>query len=191
MDSTFSFSRIIASRGYHIYMHTTWEKANVNDKVFVQLETNIESIKIDPYCCAFKIRDESKNYITVGHIPREISRFVYFFIKEENAMVDGYLLSTQYRQSPIPAGGLEVPVKLKFTSRQFDIHNKMIKFIAQYDYDAEVSYGNDESDEVSFSSSDSDENIDQSSSSSDEDEFSSIQRNRKLKRKAVIYDEDQ
>ena len=49
----------------------------------------------------------------VGHIPKEISRVVYFFIKE-GGKVDGDVLSVKYRPSPIPSGGLEIPLMLSF-----------------------------------------------------------------------------
>ena len=48
---------------------------------------------------------------TVGHVPREISRHIFFFLKEENAKVEYFVYSTQYEPSPIPAGGLEIPLK--------------------------------------------------------------------------------
>ena len=53
---------------------------------------------------------------TVGHIPREISRHVVFFLKEENGKIEGSVHSTQYRYSPIPAGELEIPLMLTFKS---------------------------------------------------------------------------
>ena len=33
---------------------------------------------------------------TVGHVLREISRHIFFFLKEENGKVDGFIYSTQY-----------------------------------------------------------------------------------------------
>ena len=48
------------------------------------------------------------------YIPCVISRYVYFFIKEENGKVFGRLKSLKYKMSPIPSGGLEVPLSLTF-----------------------------------------------------------------------------
>ena len=44
---------------------------------------------------------------TVGHIPREVLRHTYFYIKEEAGLIDGFVLSTCYRPSPILAADLK------------------------------------------------------------------------------------
>ena len=62
---------------------------------------------------------------TVGHVPREISRHIFFFLKEENGKVGGFVYSTQYLPSSIPAGGLEIPLKLTLKSSSFITHQKM------------------------------------------------------------------
>ena len=51
---SFSFQTKVASRGFHIYENTTWGNVNIGQKASVQLETNKDSKKIDPYCCAIK-----------------------------------------------------------------------------------------------------------------------------------------
>ena len=48
MDA-FSFTTVVASRGYHIYKTTSWNKAKVGDKVTVELETTALSLEADPY----------------------------------------------------------------------------------------------------------------------------------------------
>ena len=50
----YRFEAEVAARGYHIYRNLTWENVKPGDKVTVELETNDESEKIDPYCCAIK-----------------------------------------------------------------------------------------------------------------------------------------
>ena len=76
----FSFKAIIASRGYHLYKETSWS----NDKVKVELEMDAKSYSTDPCVCTIKA---SHSYFvgwkTVVHTPRETSRYVYIFIKEE------------------------------------------------------------------------------------------------------------
>ena len=109
----YSFHATVATRGYHIYKNTTWAEAKADDKVRVEIETDEKSKKIDPYCCAIKASVDQQIQ-TVGHIPREISRHVYFFLKEENGSIDGTVKSIQYKPSPIPAGGLEIPLTLTF-----------------------------------------------------------------------------
>ena len=104
-----SFDTIIASRGYHVYKETSWSNAKVGDEVKVEIETS------DPYSCAITAKhDYFVGWKTVGHIPREISRYVYFFIKQEGGKVNRKLNSLNYKASPIPSGGLEVPLSLKF-----------------------------------------------------------------------------
>ena len=59
----FDFKAIISSRGYHVYKQTAWSDAKVNDKVKIEIETKHK------YFGGWKI---------VGHVPREISRYIYF-----------------------------------------------------------------------------------------------------------------
>ena len=71
----------------------------------------------------------------MGHIPREISRHVYYFLTAEGGTVSGHVVSTEHRYSPIPAGGLEIPLLLKFACADQEILLKMKAFVnAQYDY---------------------------------------------------------
>ena len=80
---------------------------------------------------------QSTNKIkTVGHFPREISRHVYFFLKDENGHIDGTVKSIDYRPSPIPAGELEIPLTLNFKSPRYITHTKMKEFISTlYSFD--------------------------------------------------------
>ena len=86
----FSFKAIITSREYHVYQETSWSNAKLNDGVKVELETDLQKRKrsTDPYTCAIKARHSYfVGWKTVGHIPREISWYVYFLIKGENGKV--------------------------------------------------------------------------------------------------------
>ena len=49
----------------------------------------------------------------VGHIPREISRFVWYFLTY-GGKVDTKVHSERHRRSPIPSGGLEIILVAKF-----------------------------------------------------------------------------
>ena len=148
---SFSFQTKVASHGFHIYKNTTWENVNVGQEISVQLETNEDSKKIDPYCCVIKNMVSGK-LETVGHIPREVSRHTYFYIKEEGGRIDGSVLSTRYRPSPIPSGGLEIPLMMTFRSPRYITHQKMKDFMTKLScYDHKLVTENVESD------SDSDE----------------------------------
>jgi len=120
----------IASRGYHEYRNSTWRNAKAAESKSrkVEKETSATSKSIDTYACAIKIKNRYfENWITVGHIPREISRHCYFFIKE-GGQISGHLVSTNYKPSPIPAGGLEVPLLLTFSVNNENIFNQMKEF---------------------------------------------------------------
>ena len=75
------------------------------------METKKSSLQVDPYACAIFF----DSLITVGHIPREISRHVHFFIKTEGDKVITDVKSLTYRTSLIRSGGLEIPLQLTFT----------------------------------------------------------------------------
>ena len=120
-----SFKAKIASRGYHVFKETSWSNAKEGDEVKVELETNKSS-----YASAICAKEKYfKGWKTVGHIPREISRHVYFFIKSEGGSVNGTVISTKYRMSPIPAGGLEIPLLLTFSCSKAINFEKMKKFV--------------------------------------------------------------
>ena len=103
----------------------------------IELETDEKSKEIDPYCCSIKAMVGLPQQLkTVGHISREISRHVYFFLKEENGQIDGTVHSVDYRPSPIPAGGLEIPLVLNFKSSSYVTHMKMKEFVTSlYSYE--------------------------------------------------------
>ena len=82
MADSFFFQAKVASRGYNMYKETTWRNAMENEKVTVAIESNEGSKQIDPYCCAIQIKS-GESVLTVCHMPREISRHCYFFLKEE------------------------------------------------------------------------------------------------------------
>ena len=72
---------------------------------------------------------------TVGHIPLEISRHTYFFLTEEGGQVCGTVMSVVYRSSPIPGGGLEIPLNLTFKCNEATTVIKMKNFVREmYDY---------------------------------------------------------
>ena len=85
------------------------------DSVGVDLKINKLSKNVDPYGCAIRAKNQfSNSWKTVRHIPREISRHVYYFIKTKGGFVNGSVISTKYRPSPVPSGGLEIPFLLTF-----------------------------------------------------------------------------
>ena len=151
----YSFKAQVAARGFHVYRNITWTDVKQGDSVSVEIETNEESKKVVPYSCAIKaLVGQPPQLKTVGHIPREISRHVFFFLKEENGRIEGTVHSTKYRPSPIPAGGLEIPLMLTFKSTRFVTHQKMKEFMTSlysYEYEPqEINSKDEESDDINF-----------------------------------------
>ena len=72
----------------------------------------------------------------MGHTPREISCHCYFFLKE-GGNITGHLICTNYKVSPIPAGGLEVPLLITFSvksERIFELMKSFVSDLYEYDY---------------------------------------------------------
>ena len=64
----------------------------------------------------------------VGHIPREISLFIWFFFTHDKKM-ETSVLSIWPLPSPIPSGGLEIMLKAKLTIDEK--HAQIIKYFQQ------------------------------------------------------------
>ena len=64
-------------------------------------------------------------------------RNVYFFIKQEGGAVNGFLKSLPYKPSPIPSGGLEAPLLLKFSCSEEWVRVALKEFVEIfYSYDS-------------------------------------------------------
>ena len=71
-----------------------------------------------------------ETWLTVGHIPKKISCHCYFF-REGGGNITEHLISTTSEVSPIPAGGLEVPLLLRISVKSERIF-KLIKIFCQF-----------------------------------------------------------
>ena len=72
------------------------------------------ALRFDPFSIAFARK--SVEYLTplaVGHIPLEISRFVYFFL-ERGGKMETKAYRTKCEESLIPKGGLEIVTQVTF-----------------------------------------------------------------------------
>ena len=88
-------------------------------------EVNNIFIDIDPYCCRITIKRVDRiEPVTVGPVPRELSRFIFYFIQEEGS-VTGTVASTTPRILPITGGGLEVLILMHITHENKAISSKM------------------------------------------------------------------
>ena len=69
----------------------------------------------------------------VGHIPLEISCFCHYFINY-GGKLEARVTCTKYRPSPIPSGGLEIPILLiaKKGDSMEEIFEKMKDLLRSY-----------------------------------------------------------
>ena len=176
----YCFEVIIASRVFHVYNEMIWSNAKDGDKVKFEVESNRNSIAHDPYSCVIKVKHKLfTGWKTVGHIPRQILRYVYFFIKQEGVRVYGKLKSLKYKLSPIPSGGLEVPLLLKFESQDKWVTDAMAEFVENFYFDfARDLVVNDEDEEgIEFETLDiENSNADDESEINEKDEETHIRR---------------
>lgn len=97
--------------------------------------------------------------------------------------------SIQYKPSPIPAGGLEIPLTLTFKSPRYVTHLKMKEFVSTlYSFEYDVKNGSNESE----LDKDVDEEINiciQESDESSEASDSEVLRNPRDKRKSPVITE--
>ena len=119
-----SFSAQVGSRGYHMYRGNNWTNLVIHQPIQVSIKTNSISKKYDPYCCKNITQRNKIGAVTVGHIPGKLSPFVYYFMQEKGS-VAGTVASIQYRVSPIPEGGLEIPIQMTFSHTSKPILEKM------------------------------------------------------------------
>ena len=150
-----SFPADIGRRGYHVYKDSSWKSIHVNELVAVLKETDNKSLQIDPYCCRITItRADKIGPVTVGHIPRELSRFVYFFLHVGGA-VSGTVVDTIPCVSLIPEGGLEIKLLLHFThpverilEKMKDLTNKQLARLEEtFNFNKRYSENDDDEDE--------------------------------------------
>ena len=126
-----SFSKVIASRGYHVYRLTTWRNIKKDQKCTFCFETRKEALSIDKYSISVQIFPKDRVApVTVGHVPLELSRYVYYFMKL-GGNVSGCVLSTMYKPSPIPEWGLEIPLTVTFEHESEHILNQMKTFVIE------------------------------------------------------------
>ena len=84
--------------------------------------------------------------VNCGTYSNEISRHCYFFLKEDGN-ITGHLICTNYKVSPIPAGGLEVPLLITFSvksERIFELIKSFVNDLYEYDYTGEQAKRNEE-----------------------------------------------
>ena len=129
------FEIICACRGFHIY-RSIWSPKL---KQMLQVEQELGNVH-DPFAISFgaKIPGKLTDFEVVGHIPREISRFCHYFINYRGKL-EARVRNMMYRPSPIPSGGLEIPILLvvKKGTSSSAVFQKMENFIKEYYLEAD------------------------------------------------------
>ena len=104
-----------AVRGFHVYKDL-WSPS-----IHEQLRTTQElGNPEDQYAVAVVKDDDSSSSttgtITVGHVPKEISRTCWFFLQHDEQILCEVLGNK--RRSPLSQGGLEIPCKYTFIGKK-------------------------------------------------------------------------
>ena len=95
------FKCFAASRRYHDYGKTVWAAPKRGQKLYVKKETDAEALLDDKYAVAWMLKSKAKLVAdVVGHVPQEISRLAYYFLKHGGSLRLSFKLkSTDARQS--------------------------------------------------------------------------------------------
>ena len=101
-----------ASRGYHIY-RSIWSPKLGPDLLVKQEVGNVH----DPFAIGADIPRKLTSFDIMRHIPREINRLCHYFVNYGGA-IEAKVRETKYRPSPIPSGGLEIPILLIIKKRR-------------------------------------------------------------------------
>ena len=112
MALTYSIETSI--RGFHVY----WSVWNVTLGEVLYCERELNNA-MDAFAVAVKRQDFSGT--TVGHIPRELSRVAWQFLRRGGHMT--CMVAGSRRRSPLIQGGLEIPWIVQFSVVQ---RNKLL-----------------------------------------------------------------
>ena len=139
-----------ASRGFHKYREI-W-KPTLGQNLSVRQElSNVH----DPFAISIsaKIPGKLTKRDIIGHIPREISRFCHYFINYGGA-INARVSNVKYRPSPIPSGGLEIPITMELIKENatVEVFRKMDEYVHEYYTEPEnlIRTGNDDIDDDDY-----------------------------------------
>ena len=99
-------------RGYHVYSNTVGWKPYVQEKIILKRE---HKNPLDKFAVAGKVTMKGKiGLIIVGHVPRQLSRYMWYSI-QEGTKYDAEVHKKTHMASPLLQGGLEIPMKVTVT----------------------------------------------------------------------------
>ena len=107
-----AFEHTITSvvRGFHFYK-AVW--VPVLDEV-LQAKQEFDNEE-DQYAVAV-IKTTGTDEVTVGHIPRSISRMCWYFLQHDGEIT--CKITGRRKRSDLPQGGMEVPCEYKFIGKK-------------------------------------------------------------------------
>lgn len=107
-DTHFEF--FTALRGFHVYCNTVNWEPYVGQKISFKREHNN---KYDKFAVAGQALLRGRlGEITVGHIPRELSRYTWYAMAG-GAKFKAFVNDAKRRPSPLLQGGLEIQIKME------------------------------------------------------------------------------
>ena len=101
-----------ASRGFPVY-RDVWQPRRGE---ILEVEHDYGNVH-DPFAISIKASSRARRvamfamFDIVGHLPREISRFCHYFLSYGGSL-EARVRDIKPRRSPIPRGGLEIPIIL-------------------------------------------------------------------------------
>ena len=113
------FSFLCGLRGYHEY-RILWTPV-LDEILAVRPEIGNS---FDHYAIAAYKRCGATEQM-VGHLPREISRFMYF-ITFHGAQIVCKVINTHHRRSPLVQGGLEIPIEVTVSMDSSDANKQAL-----------------------------------------------------------------
>ena len=108
-QSSESFCFTTGLRGFHVYSTTKGWKPYLQEKITLKREhDNVHDRFAVSGLTTLRGRLAP---VVVGHIPRELSRYVWYAL-EKGAKFTGEVLTAKAKRSPLIQGGLEIPIKV-------------------------------------------------------------------------------
>ena len=128
------FEMNCASRGFHVYrdvwqprrgeiLEVEHDYGNVHDPFAISINTSSRGRRVAMFAM----------FDIVGHLPREISRFCHYFLSYGGSL-EARVRDIKPRRSPIPRGGLEIPIILivKKESADNKVFAKMKELVEEF-----------------------------------------------------------
>ena len=132
MSNKFEF--YLGLRGYHVYHNTVNWKPYVKQKIALKREHNNEHDKFE---VAGRVTMRGRfGWIVVGHIPKELSCYVWYSI-QEGEVYDVEVYKKKPMASPLLQGGLEIPIKvchLGLPRKVINLHGKSKRCTVPYNW---------------------------------------------------------